>query len=332
MRDVRTKRLQRSEQLSSGKGSDRQRIQKLRALELLPAHAEDEFDEFVALAASLTGCQFAFFTLVTEDVVWVKSSYHAETQRFSRRSSFCTHTIEQNDIFLVPDALEDPHFSQTSLHIDGAQVRFYVGIPIKAADGITIGTLCALDREPKQLDTKAIRGMFMLGNMLERRLRERERAMKEITGTFKSLRITGELTPPESFHAHSKKEPHLFGRTGQRSALSHQTRNIFACIQCNCEYLLDRFQEDEDASEVMVDIKHAVNDLAHLIDAADQSVGRGAIPEVDFSSLEDDFDSVPLTESTLAEPTEPHEISHDSEPEMLSYDHLRALRARTSDS
>ena len=143
MRDVRTKRLQRSEKLSSGKGTDRQRIQKLRALELLPAHAEDEFDEFVALAASLTGCQFAFFTLVTEDVVWVKSSYHAETQRFSRRSSFCTHTIEQNDIFLVPDALEDPHFSQTSLHIDGAQVRFYVGIPIKAADGITIGTLCA---------------------------------------------------------------------------------------------------------------------------------------------------------------------------------------------
>ena len=49
-------------------------------------------------------------------------------------------------------------------------------------------------------------------------------------------------------------------------------------------------------------------------------------------SLEHDFESEPLTEGTLTEPTEPFEEDFDSEPELLTYEHLRTLQSSFSDS
>ncbi|GEM_PF-5868766 len=329
MRDVRTKRLQHWEEHTPSRQNERRRIEKLRDLELLSPRVEEEFSEFVALAVAMTGCRYALFTLVTSDVVLIKSGYQTETQQFARDISFCTHTIEQNDVFFIPDASVDPHFSQHALYLDESKVRFYAGVPIKSAGGIPLGTLCVLDSEPKELDSMAIRGLFVLGNMLERRLRERERSMNEITGTFTApnltlANVTSEKSPP-------RRDP--FSRTGQRSVLSHQTRNIFACIQCNCEYLFERFREDEEVKEVLTDIREAVNDLTALIDNADHETSSGRHePLEEDGSLEHDFDSEPLTEGTLAEPTEPFEEDLDSEPELLTYEHLKALRSNLSDA
>lgn len=330
MRHVRTERLQCWEEHTPSKLNERRRLEKLLELELLNHKSEEEFNEFVALAASLTGCRYALFTLVTEDTVWIKSGYLTETQQLPRHSSFCTHTIEQNDVFLVPDASEDPHFSQHAIYLDESKVRFYAGIPVKGSNGVPLGALCVLDREPKHIDTSAIRGLFVLVNMLERRLRERERIMNEVTGPFTipDLPIIPSSVEKKRFLTSE------FSRTGQRSVLSHQTRNIFACIQCNCEFLFERFQEDPEVKEVLLDVKEAVNDLSTLIASADaEFADLDHNPYANMEgSLEHDFESEPLTEGTLAEPTEPFEEDFDSEPELLTYEHLRTLQSSFSDS
>lgn len=95
-----------------------------------------------------------------------RSQGHQRTN--PRDISFCGHAILVDDIFVIPDALEDPRFADNPLVVNDPHIRFYAGCPIRAPDGQKVGTLCIIDREPRVLDTEELEVLADLAAMVER--------------------------------------------------------------------------------------------------------------------------------------------------------------------
>jgi PAS domain S-box-containing protein len=127
---------------------EEQRLEALRSLHLLDTVPEERFDRITRLAARVLGVPQVVLVLVDKDRLFFKSHYGTDLTEMDRAGSFCDLTIQENKQFIVPDAKLDPRFADHPCVIE-KNFRFYVGHPIAAADGSLIGTLCALDQQPR---------------------------------------------------------------------------------------------------------------------------------------------------------------------------------------
>ncbi len=134
---------------------DDDRVAKLRALSVLDTPPEREFDDIVAVARALFDTPMAHLTLVDKDRQWLKSRIGLDGDEAPRAISFCAHAILRETALVVPDTLEDPRFHDNPIAAQAPHVRFYVGQPIRLADGTAIGTLCVDDIVPRDEPTQA---------------------------------------------------------------------------------------------------------------------------------------------------------------------------------
>ncbi len=128
------------------------RLEALRACEILDTPPERACDDLVKLAAQLCGTPIAVISLVDAGRLWFKASVGLDVCEAGRENSFCAHAILQPDeLLVVPDAAADPRFAGSPLVAGGPCVRFYAGAPLVTHQGHALGTLCAIDRVPRQL-------------------------------------------------------------------------------------------------------------------------------------------------------------------------------------
>jgi diguanylate cyclase (GGDEF)-like protein len=83
----------------------------------------------------------------------------------SRDISFCGHAILEHDLMIVPNAREDPKFSDNPLVTGEMQVVFYAGCPIRSSDGSHVGAFCVTDTVPRDLsehDRQTLRDLAMI--------------------------------------------------------------------------------------------------------------------------------------------------------------------------
>ncbi|HWA09793.1 MAG TPA: ATP-binding protein [Opitutaceae bacterium] len=133
--------------------NDDARLDVLRSLGILDTAPESDYDDLTALAAAICEVPMASITLVDEDRQWFKSSVGLKDRETSRDVSFCAHAVAdpKHEILIVPDAHDDPRFADNPLVLGDPRIRFYAGAPLVTQDGWALGTLCVLDREPREL-------------------------------------------------------------------------------------------------------------------------------------------------------------------------------------
>ncbi len=131
--------------------NDAQRIKVLWQYDILDTVPEEVFDDLTELAARICEAPIALITLVDEDRQWFKSKVGVTINETSRDISFCGHAIEQSDLFIVPDATQDKRFAQNPLVTSDPKIRFYAGAPLVTPDGHALGTLCVIDKVPREL-------------------------------------------------------------------------------------------------------------------------------------------------------------------------------------
>ncbi len=171
--------------------NEARRLEALRQYSLFDSPPEQAFDDLTTLAAHICEAPISLISLIDERRQWFKSMVGLSATEIPRDVSFCAHTILQPDLFIVPDAAQDERFADNPLVTGPAHIRFYAGAPLLTRDRQALGTLCVMDRVPRQLSPSQQEALSALSRQVMAQL-ELHRQTRELAESdaqlFKVLR------------------------------------------------------------------------------------------------------------------------------------------------
>jgi len=143
-----------------------ERLNTLRGYGILDTHPEERFDDLTRLAAYICDAPISLISLVDEDRQWFKSRKGVELCQTERKDAICAHAIMSPDLFIVPDASQDPRFATNPLVVGAMHVRFYAGAPLTAPNGHHLGALCVMDRVSRHLSHEQLDALCILSRQV----------------------------------------------------------------------------------------------------------------------------------------------------------------------
>jgi diguanylate cyclase (GGDEF)-like protein len=141
------------------------RLRKLHQYNLLDTPKDDAFDRITRLVSALLDVPIATITLVDRDRQWFKSEQGLGIEETPRSQSFCAHTMTGHGPMVIKDASADRRFIDNPLVTGHPGIRFYAGVPLRAADGTPLGALCAIDSSPRDIEPHQLKLLADLANL-----------------------------------------------------------------------------------------------------------------------------------------------------------------------
>ena len=133
--------------------NEAERLRALHRYQILDTGAEAAFDDLVSIAAAICGAPMGSVSLIDSDRQWFKARLGLADQETSRDTAFCAHAIlNPHEMLVVPDAQADERFRDNPVVTDEPHIRFYAGAPLLSLEGLPMGTLCVMDRQPRELE------------------------------------------------------------------------------------------------------------------------------------------------------------------------------------
>ena len=147
--------------------AEARRMASLHCYRILDTLPERAYDDIVRLASAICGTPIATVTLVDAERQWFKASVGLQEHETARDVAFCDHAIRQpEEIMVVNNATLDPRFADNPLVTGGPEIRFYAGMPLVNMDGEALGTVCVIDRIPRELTPEQYEGLRALGRQV----------------------------------------------------------------------------------------------------------------------------------------------------------------------
>jgi len=182
-----------------------ERLAALHSYRILGTPPEEAFDDLGRLAARLLGTPIALISFVDGRRQWFKASIGLDLQEVPCEESFCARVIMgQREPVIVPDTTADSRLRDDPLVAGPPGIRFYAGAPLLDAQDRFLGTLCVIDREPREERPGDREALQMLSRRvmseleLRRGLAERDRALESWTRAQEALAALVPSTARES--------------------------------------------------------------------------------------------------------------------------------------
>ncbi len=153
-----------------------QRLRDLERYGLFEADSDEHFDRILDLAAAVFRTPIVAISLVEADRQWFLARRGLDVRETPREMAFCAHAIVHDDVMVVPDARADERFRSNPLVFADPHIRFYAGAPLQTPEGHNLGTLCVIDREPRDLSPEQRAVLHRLAQLAMRELELRRLA------------------------------------------------------------------------------------------------------------------------------------------------------------
>jgi len=151
---------------------EEERLKSLHSLNILDTPLEHRFERITKMVCLMLGVPVSAFTLIDSERQWFKSIQGLHGTQNTLPESFCAYTILGDEIMVVSDAKNDERFIDNPM-VNGQNddISFYAGCPVRAPDGRKIGSLCAIDRKPRDMSPEHVYALRDLAQMIESELK-----------------------------------------------------------------------------------------------------------------------------------------------------------------
>lgn len=150
--------------------NEEQRLAALDHLELLYAPPERAFDAIVHRLAEVFDVPVATMSLIDRDTQFYMSQVGlpaelANTRVLPREMTLCNHVVGNDRVMVVKDMSRDARFADSPAVLQGG-MRFYAGAPLRSEGGFAVGSLCIIDRKPREISEREVQMLQMLADAL----------------------------------------------------------------------------------------------------------------------------------------------------------------------
>lgn len=160
--------------------AETRRMAAVRRYDILDTPPDGAFDRIAAIAADLLDVPIAIISIVDQDRIWFKARHGLDAVEVGRDPGLCASAILGPDPWIVNDALDDPRALANPLVAGQMGLRFYAGVPLATHDGHNLGTLCVIDRKPRQITEQQTRALTLLASIVMDELELRLSARKSV--------------------------------------------------------------------------------------------------------------------------------------------------------
>ena len=145
---------------------DEHQLGHLNLFDLPVVASECAFGNLTDLAACLLEVPSAFISLLDEGRQEIKAATGLRLPADAFPTPFYYQAMQGEEVFVVPDTLEDPRFRDKP-HVSTAPfIRFYAGMPLRAQNGTAIGVLAVMDYVPRRPSAAQLAGLRMLAQQV----------------------------------------------------------------------------------------------------------------------------------------------------------------------
>lgn len=191
------------------------RVAALKSYHILDTIEEAEYDRITRLASIICEVPISTITLIDEERQWFKSKIGLEDRETERDISFCQYAILDTQLLTVNDAHADERFKNNPLVVGDPHIRFYAGYPLIDPNGFALGTICVIDRKPRQLSEKQEEALKILSEEIMSLIIERRRK-HELNNFEKLFNLSNDYICIADFKGYFQKTNPAFAATLQR--------------------------------------------------------------------------------------------------------------------
>lgn len=147
---------------------DDQRLAALTGVEVVPGVVDPLFEPYVRLVTRMLGVPVSLVSFVTAHQQIFAAGTGLPEPWASRGEtpldmSFCQHVVTDDQPLQIDDAPEHPRV-RTNLAIPVLGVQAYLGVPLRAPAGEPLGSLCAIDSQPRSWTSDDLAALQDIGD------------------------------------------------------------------------------------------------------------------------------------------------------------------------
>lgn len=146
--------------------NEEKRLAVLHDLNILDTDPSPEFDAIVRLSCELFDVPISIISLVDSERQWFKATHGIELTETPREFAFCSTTVCSGDPLIVPDATQDQRFHLNPFVVGEPNIRFYAGAPLSVGSNVNVGSLCLIDRKPRQFSAEERKRLLLLRDIV----------------------------------------------------------------------------------------------------------------------------------------------------------------------
>lgn len=141
------------------------RLEALRRYDILDTPPEEAFDRLTRLARRLFDVPISTITFLDAHRQWFKSCPGLDARETERGPAFCRVALAEPGLLVIRDALADERFRQNPFVVGEPHIRFYAGAPLRSPEGHALGTICVIDRRPREFGPADMESLSDLGTL-----------------------------------------------------------------------------------------------------------------------------------------------------------------------